>query len=189
MLIAEAYWDMEWVLQQQGFDFCYDKRLYDRVLGLDPSAVRDHLTADVGYQSRLLRFLENHDEPRVAHRLPREAGKAAAVALATLPGATLWQEGQLEGRRTRPPVFLRRAPDEPPDQDLAAWYDRLLTAAGDVRTGSWDLAATCGWPDNDTHRDLLSGDEFDRDGGELADHGLFVSLPPWHHRLFHVGER
>ena len=30
--IAEAYWDTEWTLQQQGFGFCYDKRLYDRIL-------------------------------------------------------------------------------------------------------------------------------------------------------------
>ena len=29
--LAEAYWDLEWALQQQGFDFCYDKRLYDRL--------------------------------------------------------------------------------------------------------------------------------------------------------------
>ena len=31
LFIAEAYWDLEWELQQQGFDFCYDKRLYDRL--------------------------------------------------------------------------------------------------------------------------------------------------------------
>ena len=31
LLIAEAYWGLEWELQQQGFDFCYDKRLYDRL--------------------------------------------------------------------------------------------------------------------------------------------------------------
>ena len=39
VLIAEAYWDMEWELQQYGFNFCYDKRLYDRILGADASAV------------------------------------------------------------------------------------------------------------------------------------------------------
>ncbi len=102
VLVAEAYWDLEWELQQQGFDFCYDKRLYDRIAGQDPSAVRDHLRADLGYQSRLVRFLENHDEPRIAARLPADAERAAAVAVATLPGATLWHEGQFEGRRVRP---------------------------------------------------------------------------------------
>ena len=65
----------------------------------DASAVRDHLRAGLDYQSRLLRFLENHDEPRIAARLTADAERAAAVAIATLPGATLWHEGQFEGRR------------------------------------------------------------------------------------------
>jgi glycosidase len=38
--MAEVYWDLEWTLQQQGFAYCYDKRLYDRVshttTGRDP---------------------------------------------------------------------------------------------------------------------------------------------------------
>ena len=32
VFMAEAYWDLEWALQQQGFDYCYDKRLYDRLV-------------------------------------------------------------------------------------------------------------------------------------------------------------
>src|SRR5215475_12894991 len=28
--MAEVYWDLEWTLQQQDLDYCYDKRLYDR---------------------------------------------------------------------------------------------------------------------------------------------------------------
>jgi hypothetical protein len=32
LFLAEAYWDLEWALQSQGFDFCYDKRLYDRLV-------------------------------------------------------------------------------------------------------------------------------------------------------------
>ncbi|MDX8029117.1 alpha-amylase family glycosyl hydrolase [Lentzea sp. BCCO 10_0856] len=156
VLIAEAYWDMEWPLQQQGFNFCYDKRLYDRLLGND--GVRDHLRADPGYQSRLLRFLENQDEPRIASRLSPAAARAAAVAIATLPGATLWHEGQFEGRRVRPPVFLARRPDEPLDHDLAAWYRRLLAIVSDhqVRLGEWRLLDAEGWPDNQSCRRLLA---------------------------------
>lgn len=30
LFMAEVYWDMEWELQQEGFDYTYDKRLYDR---------------------------------------------------------------------------------------------------------------------------------------------------------------
>jgi hypothetical protein len=158
VLIAETYWDLEWELQQQGFNFCYDKRLYDRIAGADAPAVRAHLRADLSYQSRLLRFLENHDEPRIAALMPPDAERAAAAAIATLPGATLWQEGQFEGRRVRPPVFLARRPDEPPDRDLAAWYLRLVAAVAGhrVRTGAWRLLEVNGWPDNQSCRNVLA---------------------------------
>jgi hypothetical protein len=158
VLVAETYWDLEWELQQQGFNFGYDKRLYDRILGEDTSAVREHLRADLGYQSRLLRFLENHDEPRIAARVSPDAERAAATVIATLPGATMWHEGQFEGRRVRPPVFLSRRPDEPPDLDLADWYRRLLaTVAGqNVRAGTWRLLEASGWPDNQSCRNLLA---------------------------------
>jgi hypothetical protein len=59
--IAEAYWDLEWALQQQGFDYCYDKRLYDRLEHAEAEVVRLHLCADRAYQERLVRFIENHD--------------------------------------------------------------------------------------------------------------------------------
>ena len=158
VMIAEANWDKEWELQQHGFDFCYDKRLYDRIIGRDASAVRDHLRADLSYQSRLVRFLENHDELRIASRLPGDAERAAAVAIATLPGATLWHEGQFEGRRVRPPLFLSRRPDEPPDLDLVGWYRRLLAAVAGhhVRAGAWRLLEVGGWPGNQSCANLAA---------------------------------
>ncbi len=80
------------------------------------------------------------------------------MAIATLPGATLWHEGQFEGRRVRPPVFLSRRPVEAPDAGLAAWYRRLLaTVAGhQVRSGVWQQLEAGGWPDNDSCRNLLA---------------------------------
>ena len=116
IFMAEAYWDLEWELQQQGFDFCYDKRLYDRLEKGDAESVRLHLTADAAYQRRLVRFVENHDEPRAAAAFPAKRLRAAAVAALTLPGARLLHEGQFEGRRVRLPVFLRRRPDEAADE-------------------------------------------------------------------------
>jgi glycosidase len=180
VLIAEAYWDTEWLLQQQGFGFCYDKRLYDRITSRDVPGVRDHLRAGLDFQSRLLRFGENHDEPRLAAELPGRAGRAAAVAIATLPGATLWHEGQFEGRRVHPPVFLSRRPDERPDTDLAAWYRRLLAtvARHRVRAGTWKLLEADGWPGNDTGQNLLAwswtaGDEA---GDDAARHLVVVNF-------------
>src|SRR5262245_66162736 len=53
LFIAEAYWDLEWALQQQGFDFCYDKRLYDRLEHDTATSVDLHLHAEPAYQDRL----------------------------------------------------------------------------------------------------------------------------------------
>lgn len=156
LFIAEAYWDMEWTLQRQGFDFCYDKRLYDRLVGEDAASVRSHLGAGADYQRKLIRFIENHDEPRAAAALPGGRDRAAAVAVATLPGATLWHDGQFEGRRTRLPVFLGRRPAEPADGDLRGFYHRLVAAAAAVRQGTWTLLDVTGWPDNPTNRDVLA---------------------------------
>ncbi len=119
---------------------------------------RAHLNADLAYQGRLMRFLENHDEPRIAARLPQDAERAAAVAIASLPGATLWHEGQFEGRRVRVPVFLQRRPDEAPDLRLSAWYHSLLAVVEEngVRQGQWRLLDVTGWADNQTCRNLLA---------------------------------
>ena len=86
LFIAEAYWDLEWELQQHGFDFCYDKKLYDRLEHSNAESVRLHLCADLAYQNKLLRFLENHDEPRAAATFSPAKQRALAVTVATLPG-------------------------------------------------------------------------------------------------------
>jgi hypothetical protein len=158
LLIAEAYWDMEWTLQQQGFDHCYDKRLYDRLVHASAEAVRGHLQAGLDYQERLLRFIENHDEPRAAATCGPAQARAAAVVVSTLQGARLYHDGQLDGHRTHIPVFLARGPDEPPDEDLRAFYGRLLRAVAEsgLRDGDWRLCDCTGWPDNDSHRRLVA---------------------------------
>ena len=68
--MAEVYWDREWTLLQQGFDYAYDKRLYDRLRMGQARPVREHLQAGLDYQNKLARFLENHDEPRAAVTFP-----------------------------------------------------------------------------------------------------------------------
>ena len=156
--IAEAYWDLEWELQQQGFDHCYDKKLYDRLEHGEAESVRLHLLADPAYQERMVRFIENHDEPRAAATFPDGKGRAAAVAILTLTGAKLLHEGQFEGMKVRLPVFLARRPAEPVDQDLAAFYGRLLQETNrDVfRNGAWRLCERSGWPDNPSCLNILA---------------------------------
>jgi hypothetical protein len=87
--------------------------------------------------------------------MPGERGRAAAVAVATLPGATLWHDGQFEGRRIRLPVFLGRFPDEEADRSRREFHRRLLRAAARLR-GKWRLLDCHGWPDNASHQDLLA---------------------------------
>jgi hypothetical protein len=156
--IAEAYWDLEWELQQQGFDHCYDKKLYDRMEHGDAENVRLHLLADPAYQEGMVRFIENHDEPRAAAAFPDGKGRAAAVAILTLTGARLLHEGQFEGLKVRLPVFLGRRPTEPIDHDLAAFYGRLLneTARDAFRNGDWRLCERSGWPDNQSFLNILA---------------------------------
>ena len=158
LFMAEAYWDLEWELQQQGFDFCYDKRLYDRLEHDNPEAIRLHLCAESGYQQKLVRFIENHDEPRAAATFPALKARAAAVTVSTLQGAVLFHDGQFEGRRVRVPVFLRRGPKEPTDRNLQEFYTKLLRALrrDDFREGQWQLCERTGWPDNHSYANLVA---------------------------------
>lgn len=156
--IAEAYWDLEWELQRQGFDFCYDKRLYDRLEHGNADSIRLHLCAGLGYQEKLLRFLENHDEPRAASAFSGAKEQSFAVTVSTLPGARLFHEGQLEGRKIRVPVFLGRRPAEPANAGLQAFYNKLLAAidAPIFRSGDWTLCECSGWPDNPGFQNLVA---------------------------------
>ena len=53
LFMAEVYWDLEWSMQQQGFDYAYDKRLYDRLRDGHARPVRDHFRAGLDYQDKL----------------------------------------------------------------------------------------------------------------------------------------
>lgn len=156
--LAEAYWSLEWDLQQQGFDFCYDKRLYDRLTSSPAEIVRQHLGSDLAFQEKLIRFIENHDEPRAAAVFPPDKARAAAVAFLTLPGARLIHEGQIEGRKVRLPIFLGRCPAEKLDAELEEFHRRLLQAVGAMvfRDGQWSLCERTGWPDNPSTGRLLA---------------------------------
>ena len=139
--MAEVYWDLEWTLQQQGFDYTYDKRLYDRLREGHARPVREHFHAGLDYQDKLARFLENHDEPRAAAAFARDVHEAAAVITFLSPGLRFFHQGQFEGRTKRISPHLSRAPDEAADRDLGRFYERLLEVLrrSVVRNGQWQL--------------------------------------------------
>jgi hypothetical protein len=149
MFLAEVYWDREWTLQQQGFHFTYDKRLYDRMLGGSAEEVRGHLRAEADYSRRMVRFIENHDERRSAAAFERRLPAAAAL-VATIPGMRFYYDGQLEGRRVRTPVQLCRWPEEPDDPVCVRRYERLLNATSDplFHDGDWKLLEVASAGDN-----------------------------------------
>jgi glycosidase len=139
--LAEVYWDLEGTLQQQGFDYTYDKRLYDRLREGQARPVREHFQAGLGYQNKLARFLENHDEPRAAAAFPAGMNEAAAVITFLSPGLRFFHRGQFEGRLRRIPAHLCRAPVEAVNFALKRFYERLLELLRQpiVRRGQWQL--------------------------------------------------
>jgi glycosidase len=151
IFMAEVYWDLEWTLQQQGFDYTYDKRLYDRLREQQARPVREHFCANLDYQNKSARFLENHDEPRAAATFSSGVHEAAAVLTFFCPGLRFFHQGQLQGWTQKISVHLCRGPEQPTEQDLQRFYHQLLEGLrlGAVRDGAWQLLdCQPAWEDN-----------------------------------------
>ncbi len=154
-LIAEVYWGLETALLERGFDFTYDKAFYDALVAGDAGHIRQRLTEPAGEQGHMVRFIENHDEPRAraVFGWPRERAAAAIALLA--PGLRFLHQGQVEGARIAVSIHLARAPDEPADPDIAAFYDallRLVLTRPSVRSGQFTpLEPEPAWPGNGSH--------------------------------------
>ncbi|WP_051326627.1 alpha-amylase family glycosyl hydrolase [Aliagarivorans taiwanensis] len=142
--MAEVYWGREWAMQQQGFNFAYDKELLDRLIAGDAEHITGHLRAEPDYQHRLARFLENHDEQRAAKVFFDKQHQAAALLSYLSPGLRFFQHGQLEGWRTHIPPHLNRGPQEQTNPELAEFYRDLLVVLGRevVHRGQWCLLDT-----------------------------------------------
>jgi hypothetical protein len=169
IFLAEAYWGLEGELQAQGFDFTYDKSLYDQLRHGDARGIRANLESDLGYQSRSVRFIENHDEARAASAFSWPRQQAAAVVTLTVPGLALLHDGQLEGRRVKLPVQLRRAPPEDGDPAVRSCYEVLLRVVKEpvLRRGRWRLLPIRqAWDGNATSENFLAY-EWEGRGGDL----------------------
>ncbi len=156
--MAEVYWDMEWRLQQEGFDFTYDKRLYDRLHDGAATNVREHLLAEEDFQNRSARFLENHDEPRAANTFSPEMHYAAAVIAFLSPGLRFFHEGQLEGWKHHVSTHLGRRPQEPRDPEIHSFYSLLLRCLHrpEVHQGRFEmLRAQRAWAANETSNNFI----------------------------------
>lgn len=141
IFMAEVYWDMEYQMIRQGFDYCYDKRLYDRMLENNVAEIKSHLSANNDYQRKLIRFIENHDEPRAVTDFGKERSFAAAVLITTLPGLKLFYQGQLEGFVNKVPVQMGYVDPEATDIITKHFYRHLLqiTNARIYYHGEWHM--------------------------------------------------
>ncbi len=157
--MAEVYWDMEWTLQQLGFDYTYDKRLYDHLHEGLAITVRGHFYTGLDYQDKLVRFLENHDETRIAATLDQPQHEAAAVITYLSPGMRFFHEGQFEGKRKKISPHLIRAPKASPDAGIQKFYSSLLVVLKQpmFRHGKWQLLeCTPAWEGNNTWESFVA---------------------------------
>jgi hypothetical protein len=178
--MAEVYWDLERTLQQQGFDYAYDKRLYDRLREGRAGPVREHFHAGLDYQNKLVRFLENHDEPRAAAAFPRGMYQAAAVITFLSPGLRFFHQGQCEGRLKRISPHLGRAPHEEVNGPLTEFYKRLLEVLRrpTLRQGRWQLVeCVSAWDGNGSSDAFIASAWQDSGGARLLVAVNYASHP------------
>jgi glycosidase len=142
LMLAEVYWHQEDAkLHRQGFDYTYDKWLYDYLKESNLPTLKYHLLADIKYQDRTARFIENHDEGRAVYIFGINRSQAAAVLTFALPGMRIFHDGQLEGNQRKLPVQIGRRNVEIPKQEIVQFYKKLLMALKDpiFHEGNWRL--------------------------------------------------
>jgi len=159
LFLAEVYWGLEARLQALGFDYTYDKSLYDGLVARDAAGVQHHLlgmTAEA--VAGRAHFLENHDEARIAPILSLAEHRAAALLILGLPGMRFLYEGQLCGARLKVPVQLGRRAAEPKQADVEKLYEQLLTRlpATSVGQGKGELSKPRdAWAGNPTAQNFV----------------------------------
>jgi hypothetical protein len=122
-------------------------------------ALRDHLYSDLDYQTRMARFLENHDEPRAAATFPFDIHKAAAIITYLSPGLRFFHQGQFQGSKKRISPHLVRGPVEPVDELMKSFYASLLHVLRRpvFRNGQWQLLECApAWDGNNSSDDYVA---------------------------------
>ncbi|HEX4342127.1 MAG TPA: alpha-amylase family glycosyl hydrolase, partial [Verrucomicrobiae bacterium] len=159
IFLAEAYWNLEGRLQELGFDYTYDKALYDQIVHRNISDAQNHLlSAPAEYTAHSAHFLENHDEARIASLLSVEEQGAAALLILGLPGMRFLHEGQMTGARMKLPIQLARRPSEPVQPEIQSIYERLLGALKKTAVGKGPfhiLKPQAAWAENTSHQNFF----------------------------------
>ena len=157
--LAEVYWGLEERMQELGFDFTYDKELYDRIVAHDSAGVQRHLLRLAPETlAQGAHFLENHDERRIASILKPEEHRAAALTILGLPGMRFLHEGQITGARRRLPVQISRRQIEPTQPKVESIYRDILAKlpSSAVGRGEWRvIRPMSAWVENPTAENFV----------------------------------
>jgi glycosidase len=162
IFLAEVYWDREKSLLEAGFQFCYDKQLYDRLLlpRSSTESVYNHLRQNLQTLPNFTHFIENHDEKRIleAHRGGLRGAEAAAVIAYTCPGLRFYHDGMFSGRKIHHSMHVGPRPTEAESIEALSFYNRLLQVLRrrEFKYGHWHLGAVTPSKDaNDSWKSLF----------------------------------
>jgi len=159
VFLAEAYWGLEAQLQALGFDYTYDKALYDNLVSHNAAGAQKHvLEMTAAAVAGSAHFIENHDEPRIAGVLSPAEHRAAALLILGLPGMRFLHGGQLSGARLKIPVQLARCAEEPSQAGIVNLYEKLLTTLRGTAVGQGTAELSkprAAWPGNFTAQNFV----------------------------------
>jgi len=155
--VAECYWNTEPKMQDQGFDFTYDKTLYDMLLENNSQNINNYINSQ-NNADKWLRFIENHDEKRAILEFGEDRSKAAAILTSFLPGAWLLHQNQERGYKIKLPVQLVTQPQDEDNAKLAVFYRKLGGIINKVFSSNYQRIETdiAGWEDNSSYLNLVS---------------------------------
>jgi glycosidase len=158
IFIAEVYWNRENDLINLGFDYVYEKFLYDLLIKSDITLIKEYIKQIFSYNRNRLLFLENHDEQRSAFVFENEKLKALATLIYTLPAMKLIYDGQLEGRKFHHAIQLQRLQKEELNGELKNFYKLLFTSIikSSIPTGYFKILQPIpAWEGNPAHLNFI----------------------------------
>lgn len=145
LFIAEVYWGLESELLNLGFDYTYDKVLYDRLKYDSPAQILSYIKEHEDRHAHCVHFIENHDEQRAVRFYGKDRSLAGATVICTIPGLRLFYDGQIEGHKIHMPLQVRRSAQEKTDLQTKQYYETLIKAcqSDTIRYGDW-MPLECG---------------------------------------------
>jgi len=141
IFMAEVYNPYEEKLQALGFDYTYDKNIYDKLGKNNLDDLRNWISGhSVDFITRSAHFITNHDEKRAVDFFGSwQRADAAALLTYTLPGVRFFWQAQQNGFTSQLDVHLRRERNEIANPHVQDFYDQFLPIIShDVfKKGTW----------------------------------------------------